>query len=84
VVVTGRGEQSAAPARIVCALLPGGGGVVQGWAGPWPSDARWWDPSARQRCARWQILVNCGADAGDVACIVTVVAGIAGIEAIYD
>ncbi len=84
VVVTGRGEQSAAPARIACALLPGGGGDVQGWAGPWPSDARWWDPSARQRCARWQILVDCGADAGAVACIVTVVAGVAGIEAIYD
>ena len=84
VVVSGRGEQSAAPARVECALLPGGGGAVRGWAGPWASDVRWWDPSARRRCARWQVVVDCGADAGDVACVVTVEAGRAGIEAIYD
>ena len=30
VVVSGRGEQSAAPARVECALLPGGGGDVSG------------------------------------------------------
>ena len=30
VVVSGRGEQSAAPARVECALLPGGGGAVRG------------------------------------------------------
>jgi protein ImuB len=84
VVVSGRGEQSAAPARVECALLPGGGGAVRGWAGPWPSDVRWWDPYARRRCARWQLVVDCGADAGEVACIVSVEAGRAGIEAIYD
>jgi hypothetical protein len=32
----------------------------------------------------WQIVVDTGADAGEVACLVTVEAGIAGIEAIYD
>jgi protein ImuB len=84
VVVSGRGEQSAAPARVECALLPGGGGDVRGWAGPWASDVRWWDPSARRRCARWQLVVECGAGAGEVACIVRVEAGRAGIEAIYD
>jgi protein ImuB len=84
VVVSGRGEQSAAPARVECALLPGGGGPVRGWAGPWASDVRWWDPLARRRCARWQVVVDCGADAGEVACVVTVEAGRAGVEAIYD
>jgi protein ImuB len=84
VVVSGRGEQSAAPARVQCAVLPGGGGPVHGWAGPWASDVRWWDPPARRRCARWQVIVDCGPDAGDVACIVVVEAGRAGVEAIYD
>jgi protein ImuB len=84
VMVSGRGEQSAAPARVQCTLLPAGGGSVRGWAGPWASDVRWWDPPARRRCARWQVVVDCGADAGDVACIVVVESGRAGIEAIYD
>jgi len=84
VVVSGRGEQSAAPARVQCAVLPGGGGPVHGWVGPWASDVRWWDPPARRRCARWQVVVDCGADAGDVACVVVVEAGRAGVEAIYD
>jgi protein ImuB len=84
VAVSGRGEQSAPPARVVCAQLPGGGGGVRGWAGPWGSDVRWWDPSARRRCARWQVVVDCGADGGDVACVVIVEAGRAGVEAIYD
>ena len=83
VVVSGRGEQSASPARLECSLLPGGGGLLRGWAGPWASDVRWWDPSARRRCARWQVVVDC-ADAGEVACIVRVEAGRAGVEAIYD
>jgi protein ImuB len=84
VEVSGRGEQSDAPARLVCASLPGGGGAVCGWAGPWASDVRWWDPIARRRCARWQVIVDCGPAGGDVACIVTVEAGRAGVEAIYD
>jgi protein ImuB len=84
VVVSGRGEQSAAPARVQCAVLPGGGGSIRGWAGPWASDVRWWDPPARRRCARWQVVVDCGAETGDVACIVVVESGRAGIEAIYD
>jgi protein ImuB len=81
--VSGRGEQSGEPTRLECASLPGGGGEVRGWAGPWASDVRWWDPLARRRCARWQMIVDCG-PSGDVACIVTVEAGRAGVEAIYD
>jgi len=84
VVVTGRGEQSGDPARLECAVLPGGGGAVRGWAGPWASDVRWWDPLARRRGARWQVVVDCGAAGGDVACVVLVEAGRAGVEAIYD
>ena len=69
VAVSGRGEQSAPPARVECAELPGRRRRVRGWAGPWGSDVRWWDPPARRRCARWQVVVDCGADGGDVACV---------------
>ena len=85
VVVSGRGEQSAAPARAASARCCRAGAVpVRGWAGPWASDVRWWDPPARRRCARWQVVVDCGPTRGEVACIVRVEAGRAGVEAIYD
>jgi hypothetical protein len=32
----------------------------------------------------WQIVVDTGAETGEVACLVAVEAGIAGVEAIYD
>ena len=78
--VSGRGDPSGAPARVSCRALPGGGGAVTGWAGPWPQDARWWDASARGRGAHWLVVV---APAG-VACLVAVRSGRATLEAIYD
>jgi protein ImuB len=78
VAVSGRGEQSAAPARLNSPTLPGGGGAVEAWAGPWLHDLRWWDPPARRRRALWQVV------AGGVACLVAVEDGRAGLEAIYD
>ncbi|MDQ1462975.1 MAG: protein ImuB [Actinomycetota bacterium] len=108
VAVNGRGEQSRAPAHVRCRALPGGGGAVRAWAGPWAHDVRWWDPHAYHRCARWQLVVSAdeaqrsgargsrrGADEAqrsgargsrrdDVACIVVVEGGRAGVEAIYD
>jgi protein ImuB len=83
VVVSGRGEQSARPARITCRALPGGGGAVRAAAGPWAHDVRWWDPRARCRRVLWQVVVDVGAG-GEVACLVAVEGGRAGIEAIYD
>jgi hypothetical protein len=53
-------------------------GAVVGWAGPWAHDVRWWDPHARRRCARYQLLVE------QVACIAVIEDGRAAIEAIYD
>ncbi|HEY3238996.1 MAG TPA: DNA polymerase Y family protein [Acidimicrobiia bacterium] len=79
VTVSGRGQASAAPGRLHSPALPGGGGVVEGWAGPWLHDLRWWDPPSRRRRALWQVKV-----AGGVACLVAVEGGRASLEAVYD
>jgi protein ImuB len=82
VVVSGRGVASAAPSRLECRMLAGGGGPVRAWNGPWAHDVRWWDPAARQRRVLWQVVVDTGPDT--VACLVSVESGIAGVDAIYD
>lgn len=82
VLVTGRGEATGEPHRLRCAQLPAGGGPVVAWAGPWAHDVRWWDDDARRRCARWQVVVDTGAL--EVACLVVLEQGDAGIEAVYD
>jgi protein ImuB len=84
IVVTGRGEPSAPPARVECRMLPRGAGRVKAWAGPWAHDLRWWDSSARHRRALWHVVVDGGPEAGDVACLLALEGGRAGIEAIYD
>jgi protein ImuB len=75
VTVTARGDQRHAPAYVHSTVVSG---RVTAWAGPWAHDVRWWDPHARTRCVRYQLLV------GDVACIAVVEQGHAAIEAIYD
>jgi len=88
VCVSGRGDASAAPTMLHCAALPGGGGVVVGWAGPWPHDLRWWDHLRRRRRALWQLVVRGDVhdtgDDGGVACLVAVEGGRAALEAVYD
>jgi protein ImuB len=82
VTVSGRGEPSASPARVMCDALPEGGGEVTSWAGPWAHDLRWWDRVARRRRALWQVVIGHGDR--QVACLVAVERGRAGIEAVYD
>jgi protein ImuB len=79
VTVSARGQASAAPGQLRSPALPGGGGAVEGWAGPWLHDLRWWDPSTRRRRAFWQVKV-----AGGVAALVAVEGGRARLEALYD
>ena len=79
--VSGRGEASAAPAVLRCPALPGGGGRVLAWAGPWPHDVRWWT-RARRRRALWQVIADDGADG--TACLVVIEGGRAAVEAVYD
>src|SRR5205823_4689340 len=73
VTVSGRGGASAEPARL---SIDGGRWTdVVAWAGPWPTDERWWGstPSepkrsggetrggdARRRRARWQVVTADG------------------------
>ncbi|MCZ7536842.1 MAG: DNA polymerase Y family protein [Acidimicrobiia bacterium] len=58
-------------------------GEVRGWAGPWPHDVRWWDPAGRRRRVLWQVVVDAGSR-GEIACLISVEAGRAGVEALYD
>jgi protein ImuB len=54
--VSGGGMVSAAPARL--SLDGGPWTAVTGWAGPWPTDERWW--SAPRRQARMQVVTGAG------------------------
>ena len=85
VAVSGRGEATGFPAWLACAVLPGGGGAVRSWAGPWVHDVRWWDRRGRRRRALWHVVVGAG-EAGDdeVACLVGIEGGRASVEAVYD
>jgi protein ImuB len=78
VAVSARGEVDAEPATLRCRALPAGGGPIEAAAGPWPHALRWWDRSARRRCAHWQVVV------GGVACLVALEAGAAVVTAVYD
>ena len=80
VTVSGRGEASAAPARLMAE--PVGDAPVVAWAGPWPQDVRWWDRVWRRRRALWQVVARTAE--ADVACLVVVEGGRSGIEAVYD
>jgi protein ImuB len=58
VSIDGRGQTSGDPASL---RLPGTGrAAVLAWAGPWPTDERWWDPPARRRRVRLQVLTDAG------------------------
>ncbi len=58
VAVSGRGAISAAPALV--AVGSGPPQRVTAWAGPWPLEERWWDPSSRRRRARFQLVTEDG------------------------
>jgi len=53
--VTSRGMFSADPERLTAR---GREDLLRWWAGPWPVDERWWDPEAKGRTARAQVLLE--------------------------
>ena len=85
VLVSARGEASAVPAVLRCGALPGQGGPVRAWAGPWAQDVRWWDPAGERRVL-WHLVVGDGRDddAAAVACLVRLEQGRATLDALYD
>jgi hypothetical protein len=58
VSVSGRGLLTAVPGRLSVDKSPWS--TVTAWAGPWPSDERWWSRS-RRRSARLQAVTGAGA-----------------------
>ena len=74
--VTGAGVASSAPARL--SVAGGPWAEVARWAGPWPSDERWWSPR-RRRQARMQVVT-----AGGAAHLLTRERGGWWLEATYD
>ncbi len=57
VIVDGRCEPTAAPARL---RLAGRTLRITSWAGPWPIDERWWDADRHSRRARFQVVADDG------------------------
>jgi protein ImuB len=56
--VSGRGQVSAPPSRVV--FGPGDADAVVAWGGPWPVEERWWDPERSRRTARFQLQLASG------------------------
>jgi protein ImuB len=77
VAVSGRGLLTATPARL--SLAGGRWADVADWAGPWPADERWWDPPARRRRARLQVVTTT-----DLAYLLGLEGGRWWVEATYD
>jgi protein ImuB len=58
VTVSGRGLASAPPSLL--AVDGQSPRQVTAWAGPWPLEERWWDPTSRRRRARFQMVTEDG------------------------
>ncbi len=56
--VSSRAQLSAPPA--VLHRADGYLSTITAWAGPWPLDERWWEPSERRRQARFQFVLDDG------------------------
>jgi protein ImuB len=69
--VTNRGAVPTPPARLGFDDA-GPTTAITSWAGPWPVDERWWDPTSARQVARFQLvdvqgrayLVSCEIGAG--------------------
>lgn len=87
VTVTGRGEITAPPFQMTALRVAGQSrgnrtghvsSKISKWAGPWPSEQRWWDPLTSRRQARLQVVLE-----DQAAHLLTVERGSWCIEASY-
>ena len=76
VVIDGRCEPTAAPARL---RVGGRTRRITSWAGPWPVDERWWDAERHSRRARFQVVTDDG-----IARLVVLERGRWSVAATYD
>lgn len=76
VSVSARLELSGRPAVMV---IDGEEFGIEGWAGPWPVDERWWAPEEARRRARFQMVLEDGR-----AFLLGLAGGRWAVEAIYD
>jgi len=58
VMISARGVLSGTPTRM--SIRGGPWEEVGGWAGPWLTDERWWDPEGHRRRARVQVITASG------------------------
>ncbi len=79
VTVDGRGMVSAPPAAVRVGGEAGRSREITEWAGPWPVDERWWDPSRHRRRARFQAVLDDGS-----AHLISIERGVWRVEATYD
>jgi protein ImuB len=77
VAVSPRGILTLEPARLWIAGGPWR--AITAWAGPWPADERWWDPSASARRHRLQVVTGDGR-----AHLLALTGGQWWVEATYD
>ncbi len=74
--VDGRGSVSAPPARLTVGGKPS---EVVAWAGPWPTEERWWDRRGGRRRARFQLLTGDG-----LGCLAVLEGGRWQVTALWD
>ncbi|QHC70300.1 DNA polymerase Y family protein [Rathayibacter sp. VKM Ac-2801] len=79
VAVDERGTLSSVPAYFTPGTSQARLEPLAGWAGPWPIDERWWDPSTAVRYDRFQVV-----DAAGVAWLLLCLDGVWAAEARYD
>jgi len=67
VSVSGRGMLSGTPSVLrmltgdeMSGWCPGASRRITGWAGPWPIEERWWEPTRHRRQARFQMVTDDG------------------------
>ncbi|MGQ0715938.1 MAG: DNA polymerase Y family protein [Pseudonocardiales bacterium] len=83
--VSGRGVLTGAPYRIAIDGQPLR--RVLTWAGPWPVEERWWEPSGGRRCARLQAVLGAepiGSTAEPLAVLLACETGRWRVEGIYE
>jgi protein ImuB len=81
--VSGRGRLTGVPHRVAIDGNPPR--PVLAWAGPWPVEERWWEPSGGRRCARLQVVLNALGSADDpFAVLLACETGCWRVEGIYE